>query len=144
MTFEKSQPKPVRCGCEGEAEVIKHTFHGASPSYGVECTNCHTESWQFYSTEAEAIEAWNKAMSGNVQDCAKYARCSDPDDLISRRDAIDAMMALKQEDDESYGCEIPEGFDGKRAVEALEKLPSAEPERKRKFLKIVVEYPLIA
>ena len=63
MTFEKSQPKPVRCGCEGEAEVIKHTFHGASPSYGVECTNCHTESWQFYNTEAKAISAWNKAMS---------------------------------------------------------------------------------
>ena len=51
-------------------------------------------------------------------------------DLISRWDAINAMMALKQEDDERYGCEIPEGFDGQRAVEALEKLPSAEPERK--------------
>ena len=64
-------------------------------------------------------------------------------DLISRQDAINAMMALKHEDDERYGCEIPEGFDGQRAVEALEKLPSAEPERKRKFLKIVVEYPEI-
>ena len=49
-------------------------------------------------------------------------------DLIDRQNAINAMMALKQEDDERYGCEIPEGFDGKRAVEALEKLPSAEPE----------------
>ena len=53
-------------------------------------------------------------------------------DLIDRQNAINAMMALKQEDDERYGCEIPEGFDGKRAVEALEKLPSAEPERTAK------------
>ena len=48
-------------------------------------------------------------------------------DLISRQDAIDAMMALKQEDDEAYGCEIPEGFDGRSAAEALMKLPYAEP-----------------
>ena len=84
--FENCQPetvtncnalKPVRCGCCGEAEIVKHTFHNLSPSYGVECTNCHTESWQFYNTEAEAIEAWNRAMSGNEQDCAKNARCKE-------------------------------------------------------------------
>ena len=61
--------KPVRCGCGGEAEVIKHTFHGASPSYGVECTNCHAESWQFYDTEAEAITAWNRAMGSHTTVC---------------------------------------------------------------------------
>lgn len=54
--------KPVRCGCGGEAEVIKHTFHGASPSYGVACRKCRTESWQFFETEAEAVTAWNKTM----------------------------------------------------------------------------------
>ena len=58
---------PVRCGCGGEAEVIKHTFHNLSPSYGVECTNCHAESWQFYNTEAEAVTAWNRAMSGSAE-----------------------------------------------------------------------------
>lgn len=47
-------------------------------------------------------------------------------DLIRRQDAIDAMMALKKEDDEMYGCSIPEGFDGIRAAEALRGLPSAE------------------
>ena len=75
--------KPVRCGCGGEAEVIKHTFHGASPSYGVECTNCHAESWQFYSTEAEAIEAWNRAMgiaekSSTVERTAKATTVEKP------------------------------------------------------------------
>lgn len=48
-------------------------------------------------------------------------------DTIYRQDAIDAMMQLQDEDIEAYGCEIPEGFDGDRAVMALRKLPSAEP-----------------
>lgn len=50
-------------------------------------------------------------------------------DLISRQAAIDAMYRLEAEDIETYGCSIPEGFDAKPAVEALEALPSAEPER---------------
>ena len=52
-------------------------------------------------------------------------------DLIRRHDAIDAMYQLEAEDIETYGCSIPEGFDAKPAVEALEALPSAEPERKK-------------
>ncbi len=51
-------------------------------------------------------------------------------DLIDRQDAIDAMYRLEAEDIERYGCSIPEGFDAKPAVEALEALPSAEPEQK--------------
>ena len=49
-------------------------------------------------------------------------------DLIKRQDAIDAMMALKKEDDEMYSCNIPECFDGVRAAETLRKLPAVEPE----------------
>lgn len=52
-------------------------------------------------------------------------------DLISRKDAINAMMILKRADDLAYGCEIPESFDSERAIEALKNLPSAEPERKK-------------
>lgn len=52
-------------------------------------------------------------------------------DLISRQDAINAMYRLEMEDVETYGCSIPEGFDAKSAVEALEALPSAEPEQKK-------------
>lgn len=48
-------------------------------------------------------------------------------DLISREAAISAMYLLQIEDEETYGCSIPEGFDGERAAEALRKLPSAEP-----------------
>ena len=48
-------------------------------------------------------------------------------DLISRELAIKTMMALETEDIEAYGCSIPEGFDGKRASDALRKIPSAQP-----------------
>ena len=74
-----SDMKPVPCGCGGEAEVIKHTFRdaGVLPCYGVTCKKCGTASWHGFDTESEAVTAWNKAMSGNVQECAKDARCSE-------------------------------------------------------------------
>ena len=49
------------------------------------------------------------------------------EDCISRQQAIDKMQELEDEDDEMYGCSIPEGFDGKRAIEALKVLPSIQP-----------------
>ena len=53
-------------------------------------------------------------------------------DLIRRKDAMEAMRILEAEDNERYGCSIPECFDSERAIEALEKLPSAEQERTAK------------
>jgi predicted Zn-ribbon and HTH transcriptional regulator len=44
-------------------------------------------------------------------------------DLISRQLAIDTMAKLEQEDIDTYGCSIPEGFDGEKAIEALKQLP---------------------
>ena len=49
------------------------------------------------------------------------------EDAISRAAAIKAMDDLEQEDIERYCCSIPEGFDGKRAIEALQGLPSVTP-----------------
>ena len=48
------------------------------------------------------------------------------DDLISRQAAIDCMVLLQREDEETYGASIPEGFDGDRAAEVLNRLPSAQ------------------
>ena len=59
--------KPVNCGCGGEAKIDKHTYYRALPTYGVRCHRCGQETRQFYMTEAEAITAWNRAMSGNEQ-----------------------------------------------------------------------------
>ena len=52
------------------------------------------------------------------------------EDCISRQQAIDKMQELEDEDDEMYGCSIPEGFDGKRAIEALKALPGIHPKPK--------------
>lgn len=49
------------------------------------------------------------------------------EDCIRRQQAIDKMQELEDEDIKAYGCEIPEGFDGKRAIEALNTLPSIQP-----------------
>lgn len=47
--------------------------------------------------------------------------------LIKKNDATEAMLQLERDDKEAYGASIPEGFDGARAVEALNKLPVVEP-----------------
>lgn len=60
-------------------------------------------------------------------------------DLISREAAISAMYLLQIEDEERYGCVIPEGFDGERAAEALKKLPSVEPEVKTKYIAVELD-----
>ena len=52
-------------------------------------------------------------------------------DLISRQDAINAMMQLQKEDEELFGVSIPEGFDGDKAVEVLEALPTAQSGRRK-------------
>ena len=61
--------KPVRCGCGGEA--FHDTARGWNPVredalvlwHRVICKNCGTQTKAFY-TEAEAIQAWNRAISG--------------------------------------------------------------------------------
>jgi hypothetical protein len=40
------------------------------------------------------------------------------------------MLELQKEDEDAYGCQIPEAFDGDRAAEALKSLPSVQPEQR--------------
>lgn len=63
---------PVRCGCGGET-VIMSTPSGR---YVVGCKKCDICTG-LYNSETEAVTAWNRAMSGNVHDCAKNARCTE-------------------------------------------------------------------
>lgn len=65
---------PVRCGCGGEAVV--YVTHWWGKCYVCECDECGIQT-KTYPIEAEAITAWNRAMSGNVHECAKDARCSE-------------------------------------------------------------------
>ena len=56
--------KPVHCGCGGEAWT---DYIIGEPSEGVGwfvcCKNCDIQTPAEYPTEADAIEAWNRAMS---------------------------------------------------------------------------------
>lgn len=68
-----------------------------------------------------------KAIENEIRQLPPIKVCETaPSDLISRQMATDAMMTLQAKDDEAYGCHIPEGFDGERAKEALEQLPSVQ------------------
>ena len=64
-----SELKPVLCGCGGEA-IIETDHDTVVPGEPIDwkrvvCHNCNIRTtWRH--TEAEAITAWNRAMSGNV------------------------------------------------------------------------------
>ena len=92
--------KPVRCGCGGEAKVRTYirTDHIEDPYHYVQCDECRI-STVLYLTEAEAIEAWNRAMgersatevSGNqvhLCDSCKYAYPECPDSKVIFGDGI--------------------------------------------------------
>ncbi len=59
---EKTNQKPVKCGCGGEASVdffIGEPSEGTS--YVVYCRKCEIQTMS-YDTMTEAVEAWNRAM----------------------------------------------------------------------------------
>lgn len=83
-------------------------------------------------TREEGLEFIGQSIKNDVDmamvaDAIEALSAEPCEDCISRAAAIKAMDDLEQEDIELYGCSIPEGFDGKRAIEALQKLPSVNP-----------------
>ena len=58
MTTMNLKPCPF-CG-DDRVHITEHRFHNLSNSYGVECFNCKTQSYQFFDTPKEAVEAWNR------------------------------------------------------------------------------------
>lgn len=56
---------------------------------------------------------------GNTEN---YSIKAENKDCISRQAAINKMQELEDEDIKAYGCSIPEGFDGQRAIRALKSL----------------------
>ena len=80
--------QPVRCGCGGEAET-KQAFNNGWYVYCPECIMCSG----FYSTESEAITAWNRAMNITHERAIDYLQSTgwmqDHDRDISSRIAPD-------------------------------------------------------
>ena len=50
--------------CGSDAELKYHYFPalkaGRDRSFGVVCTHCKVETWQFYDSIRDAVEAWNR------------------------------------------------------------------------------------
>lgn len=62
--------KPVNCGCGGEAIYGKWVRKAGVIAHAVGCKNCGIQT-KPYPTEAEAITAWNRAMSGSAEEKLK-------------------------------------------------------------------------
>ena len=63
---------PVPCGCGGEAK-IQRVRTLKSHVLVVMCTKCEIAT-NYYTTEAEAITAWNRAMSGSAEKSSTVER----------------------------------------------------------------------
>ena len=62
--------KPVRCGCGGKAVAIGDIDNNI---YFVKCDKCWISTDLFHS-KAEAIKAWNRAMSGSTEKSSTIER----------------------------------------------------------------------
>ena len=49
--------------CGGEGKVHEHPFMSIPNSYGVKCAVCKCQTSQFFNSELEAIEAWNRRVN---------------------------------------------------------------------------------
>ena len=78
----------------------------------------------------EGLKAIRTIHNGNYAPCVDEAikrLSAEPcEDCISRQGAINKMQELEDEDIKAYGCEIPEGFDGQKAIRALKTLQPAK------------------
>ena len=113
--------KPVRCRCGGEAKAQRvRTLK--SHLIVVMCTKCGIAT-NYYTNEAEAITAWNRAIGG-AEDINVPVKNSD---FIRRGDAIEI---LSERAESLRGMQGDLGGACRGAMRIIESLPSAEPERK--------------
>ena len=83
---QSSELKPVRCGCGGEAKVISYLSREyCKMAYYVRCVECGTETDDLH-TEAEAVQAWNRAMGAkdiNVPNKERTAKVIEHDGVVT-------------------------------------------------------------
>ena len=60
---EKTNKKPVKCGCGGEDHIETCTTRFEQvPRFRIRCEKCNISTVWDYFSEEHVIEAWNKAM----------------------------------------------------------------------------------
>lgn len=55
--------RPIKCGCGGEAHPVITILYDTPTLYRMLCSGCGI-STSVFDSEEEAVNAWNKAMSG--------------------------------------------------------------------------------
>ena len=85
-----SELKPVKCGCDGKAKVHRLSSDVGPSLYRVRCLDCGAFT-KLHSTEAEAIQEWNRAMgerTAKVKDVARdvngcrWGKCAECGSLV--------------------------------------------------------------
>ena len=78
MELERNGHACIRFGMDGwelkpcpfcgsnKVNVYEYKYHGLTDSFGVKCFNCKTESYQFFDSKNEAIEAWNRRAKNEM------------------------------------------------------------------------------
>lgn len=54
--------------CGARAEILTHRFFNVSPTYGIKCTQCETQGYQFFDHAEDAIKAWNTRTYNTAQE----------------------------------------------------------------------------
>lgn len=100
--------KPVRWGCGGEAIAIQDWHRYNEPAqYCVYCKECEIETAD-YATEAEAIEAWNRAM-GSAEKSSTVERTAKVENISDYRLPINDYCFIKKGDCGNCGFTATEG-----------------------------------
>lgn len=100
--------KPVRCGCGGEAHHDSASCWNPEDEewmpnfwHRVICKNCGIQTKAFY-TEAEAITAWNRAMSVSTEKSSTVERTAKVEEavpnmtILKRKvDLLSILQAIK-------------------------------------------------
>ena len=99
MNKEDLKPCPF-CGSEKVA-VIRHKFRYLEVSYGIECPDCNTQSYQFFKTRQEAIDAWNTRKSPQIsavteeeKSCENCLHNTDTEEICIKRNCIWAVKPI--------------------------------------------------
>lgn len=91
--------KPVPCGCGGASNIVKRLSRDYSvPVWYVECIKCNIETDDYFS-EAEAVEAWNRAMGATdicVGDNERTAKVTTIEKPIEGSDSTISVSACSQ------------------------------------------------
>ena len=88
--------------CGGEAYMETHRFNNLPDTFSVRCKHCKVQTYSFYNTEQEALNAWNRRADTphKCGDCEDFHVCEeyvDPSETFPEVGGCPAFIAKKEE-----------------------------------------------